>query len=54
MEGTTSGLITSQMAYFTSNLFNFYGDWFYIFLVGGFIYLLLLLGYRWFRSKLFK
>lgn len=49
-----SATSTYQMKYFTSNLYNFYGDWFLIFLSGGLVFLIFLLFYRFFRSKWYK
>jgi glucokinase len=40
-----------QLDFFTQWLYNFYGDLFLIFFVGGFVFLLGLLFYRWWRSK---
>jgi hypothetical protein len=49
METTTS--VSQQLNFFTQNLYNYYGDMFLIFFVGGFVFLLALLFYRWWRSK---
>lgn len=42
---------TPQLEYLTTLLYNYFGDWFLIVFIGGFIFLLALLFWRFLRSK---